>query len=188
MTTETATTTDTQENPPRIYVACLAAYNSGKLHGAWIYADQDAYALAVEAQLILDTSPVRGGEEFAIHDDEGFEGFKVGEYTSLEDVSLMARGIVEYGAPFSLYVENIGLEYIDRDTLKEDFEESFQGTYDDMSEFAEQLLEDCGDFDAVPEYLRAYIDVKAFARDLILGGDYWTVDAPGCQVYVFRSN
>ena len=182
------TTTETQENPPRIYVACLAAYNDGKLHGAWIDADQEAYAIAVEAQLILDTSPVRGGEEFAIHDYEGFKGFKVGEYTSLEDVSLMARGIVEYGAPFALYVENMGLEYIDRDTLNEDFEESFQGTYDDISTFAEEYLEDIGAWSDVPEYLRAYIDAKAFARDLILGGDYWTEDAPDYQVYVFRSN
>lgn len=26
---------------PRIYVACLAAYNNGSLHGRWIDADQD---------------------------------------------------------------------------------------------------------------------------------------------------
>lgn len=31
---------DTAENTkPRIYAACLAAYNSGYLHGAWIDAD-----------------------------------------------------------------------------------------------------------------------------------------------------
>jgi len=35
------TATDT----PRIYVACLAAYNAGKLHGEWIDADQDAEAI-----------------------------------------------------------------------------------------------------------------------------------------------
>jgi Antirestriction protein (ArdA) len=27
---------------PRIYVACLAAYNNGRLHGEWIDADQPA--------------------------------------------------------------------------------------------------------------------------------------------------
>lgn len=27
---------------PKIYVACLAAYNNGILHGRWIDADQDA--------------------------------------------------------------------------------------------------------------------------------------------------
>ena len=186
MTTETTETAATNEIP-RIYVACLAAYNEGKLHGAWIYADQDAYALAVEAQLILDTSPVRGGEEFAIHDYEGFCGFPVQEHTSLEDVSLMARGIVEFGAPFALYVENMGLEYIDRDTLAEDFEDSFQGTYEDVTAFAWELLENTGELDTVPEHLRGYVNVEAFGRDLILGGDYWTEKAPDYRVHVFRS-
>ncbi|MCG8594183.1 MAG: antirestriction protein ArdA, partial [Kiloniellales bacterium] len=35
---ENAGATDT----PRIYVACLAAYNAGHLHGCWIDAIQDA--------------------------------------------------------------------------------------------------------------------------------------------------
>ncbi len=36
---------------PRIYVACLAAYNNGHLHGAWIDAAQDAWSIydAVQA-------------------------------------------------------------------------------------------------------------------------------------------
>ncbi len=34
--------TNLSDSNPRIYVACLAAYNNGYLHGAWIDADQDA--------------------------------------------------------------------------------------------------------------------------------------------------
>jgi hypothetical protein len=30
---------------PRIYVACLAAYNNGLLHGAWIDVEDDADAV-----------------------------------------------------------------------------------------------------------------------------------------------
>jgi antirestriction protein len=33
------------ENTPKIYVACLAAYNSGHLHGLWIDATQDPEAV-----------------------------------------------------------------------------------------------------------------------------------------------
>lgn len=32
----------------RIYVACLAAYNNGILHGAWIDADQDVDDMVVQ--------------------------------------------------------------------------------------------------------------------------------------------
>ena len=34
--------TNISDSNPRIYVACLAAYNNGYLHGAWIDADQGA--------------------------------------------------------------------------------------------------------------------------------------------------
>lgn len=42
---------------PRIYVACLASYNSGDLHGAWIDATQDVEAIREEIHQILKTSP-----------------------------------------------------------------------------------------------------------------------------------
>lgn len=42
----------------KIYVACLAAYNNGYLHGAWIDADQDAYDLYADIRTMLDASPV----------------------------------------------------------------------------------------------------------------------------------
>ena len=44
----TATDTDT----PRIYVACLASYNAGILHGEWIDAtDADEIREAIETML-----------------------------------------------------------------------------------------------------------------------------------------
>lgn len=41
------------DDRPRIYVACLAAYNNGILHGAWIDADQEPWAIwdAIRAML-----------------------------------------------------------------------------------------------------------------------------------------
>ena len=57
---------------PRIYVACLAAYNGGILHGAWLDAAQEPWALYDDVKAMLDASPVAGAEEFAIHDYEGF--------------------------------------------------------------------------------------------------------------------
>ena len=57
---------------PRIYVACLAAYNNGYLHGAWVDATQDAWAIWGVVQKMLAASPVADAEEWAIHDHEGF--------------------------------------------------------------------------------------------------------------------
>ncbi|WP_024353472.1 antirestriction protein ArdA [Brevundimonas naejangsanensis] len=50
--------TNVSDSSPRIYVACLAAYNNGFLHGAWIDADQDADQIRVEIAAMLARSPV----------------------------------------------------------------------------------------------------------------------------------
>src|SRR5581483_3902347 len=64
---------------PRIYVASLADYNAGRLHGVWIDAAQepDDLQLHINAMLARSTEPI--AEEWAIHDFEGFNGLHLGE-------------------------------------------------------------------------------------------------------------
>lgn len=50
----------------RIYVACLAAYNNGILHGAWIDAQQSVEAINADIQKMLRASPIEGAEEYAV--------------------------------------------------------------------------------------------------------------------------
>ena len=52
----------------RIYVADLAAYNAGYLHGVWIDASQDLEDIQAQVDTMLAASPVKGAEEYAIHD------------------------------------------------------------------------------------------------------------------------
>ncbi len=52
---------------PSIYVACLASYNSGILHGKWILADQTVSAIYDEIHELLEESPIEDAEEYAIH-------------------------------------------------------------------------------------------------------------------------
>jgi antirestriction protein len=111
----------------RIYVACLAAYNSGTLHGAWIETalkDEDELSKEIQEK-VLATSPypnveidcpkcegeeghadcelchgkgrVRASEEFAIHDHEGFPGGVIGEFTSMKDVAALEELLEEVG-------------------------------------------------------------------------------------------
>ncbi|MBX9790018.1 MAG: antirestriction protein ArdA [Pirellulales bacterium] len=78
-----------QKLKPMIYVACLAAYNAGMLHGKWIPAAQDADSLREEVNAILKESPVPLAEEWAIHDYEGFGDIRIDEYHSLSEVSAL---------------------------------------------------------------------------------------------------
>ena len=52
---------------PRIYVACLAAYNNGHLHGRWITATFGEAHIHAETQAMLAASPMSDAEEWAIH-------------------------------------------------------------------------------------------------------------------------
>ena len=84
------------EDIPRIYVACLAAYNNGCLHGRWIDATTPDEIMA-EVRTMLAASPIPGSDEWALHDHEGFEGASLSEYASFETVCALADFIAEHG-------------------------------------------------------------------------------------------
>ena len=67
-----------------IYVACLAAYNNGKLHGCWIDATQELDDIQDQINSMLASSPEEDAEEYAIHDYEGFGSYRLGEYEGID--------------------------------------------------------------------------------------------------------
>ena len=152
---------------PRIYVASLSDYNSGILHGRWIDAAQDESAIETEIQAMLNASKDPSAEECAIHDHEGFMGFPISEYESIETVAALAQSLDEHGEPFAIYARNVGFE----EAVKH-LEEAYQGEHKSMEDFAYQLLDDCGTLQEMPETLRNYFDFEKYGRDLELGGDY----------------
>lgn len=78
---------------PKIFVICLSAYKNGKLHGAWIDANQTIDALYSSVQSMLANSPIYDAELFAIHDYQGFGNVKINCHTSLEEISALASVI-----------------------------------------------------------------------------------------------
>jgi len=80
----------------RIYVADLAAYNSGNLHGVWINATDELDDIQEKINQMLDESPIENSEEYAIHDFEGFNGYRLGEYEGIKEIQEIASFIEEY--------------------------------------------------------------------------------------------
>ncbi len=182
--------TTTETTSPRIYVACLAAYNNGRLHGAWIDADQDADGIWAEINAMLAASPIPGAEEWAIHDYEGFWGLDLGEYENLEDVAVFAEAIEEYGEAMTHYINDRGREYVELQTLGADFEGAFVGHYDSLRDFAESTVEELGFGGLTPDQIEGiwgFVDWDHIAHELTIT-DYWCADARelGGGVYVFR--
>lgn len=169
---------------PRVYVACLAAYNNGKLHGTWINADQDADDIRAGIADMLKASPETNAEEWAIHDFEGFGGLRLSEGEDIEQLVELAELITEHGDVSAKLVDHVGgLQYLEHaKTLMED---EYAGAHDSLEDFAYEFLEDTGQLESVPDNLRPYFDSEKFGRDLELGGDVFTIDGENGQVHVF---
>lgn len=75
----------------KIYIADLAAYNSGYLHGIWIVAtdDLDDIWMQIRAMLKKQALYLRP-KKYTIHDYEGFGGYSVSEYERIDNLHEIA--------------------------------------------------------------------------------------------------
>jgi antirestriction protein len=173
--------TNVSDSTPRIYVACLAAYNNGYLHGAWIDADQDADQIKDEIAAILARSPIEDAEEYAIHDYEAFEGITISEYAGIDTVARMAAFIAEHGTLGAGLLEQFGGEMDQAETALQD---CYHGQFANLADYMEELITESV---TIPEALRYYVDWTAMARDAEMGGDLFTIEATHGEVHVFSS-
>ncbi|MCD2143710.1 antirestriction protein ArdA [Gordonia paraffinivorans] len=171
---------------PTAWVGCLACYNSGNLVGAWYPASEAGDVTPSQ----LHGRPIRPEthEELWCFDHEGIpvdgelspmEATRWGEcYDQLDDPSLWPA--------LCAWVRS-GDHVEDGDGLPSipDFTERYAGTWDSFLDYAEHLAEDCETFSSVPEDLRRFIDMAAWAAEI--EADYTTENAPGGAVYIFRS-
>ena len=95
----------------RIYVADLAAYHNGKLHGVWIDATQELDDIRDQINVMLAESPEGFAEEYAIHDYEGLGG--------------------ELLSHFGGHLED----------ARKAMEENYSGCYKSLADYAEELTE-----------------------------------------------
>ena len=201
---------------PQVYVACLASYNAGVLHGAWIPAtDEDEMRDAIAAMLRQSPYPnvtvpcpdfilyqdrgtcptcggvgahgkVRSAEEYAIHDYDGF-GELAGQLGEYPSLETVAM----HARMIDTH-GNAWFAYCDwQDTAyqsEDDFEERYQGCHYSPEDFARQYVEDtaAGELERAP-FISQYIDYQAIARDLQFGGDYHYEERGYNECYVFHA-
>jgi antirestriction protein len=171
-----------------VYVASLADYNAGRLHGQWLQANVGQEELEAGVQLMLAASPTPGAEEFAVFDYEGFGPLRLEEHESLGTLAAIARGIAQHGPAFAHWVAIVGISNV---AERDNFDDVYQGHWESVNAYAEDYLDLLGANryieEEVPEYLQPYVrlDVEGFALDLELGGDIIASEGDG-GVYVFN--
>jgi len=170
---------------PRIYVACLAAYNNGRLHGEWIDADQSADELHEAVARMLAASPQPGAEEWAIHDYEGFGSLRLGEYESFERIATIAAGGAQHGDAFSAW---LSYDESQDATDMQSFEDAYRGEWDSLRAYAEDYAESTGMYDAAEKSGSQYVvvDIDMLTRDLDI--ELYTARSDHRTVYVFDPN
>lgn len=160
--------TMTANATPRVYVACLAAYNAGHLHGEWVDAtDEDEVQDCIER--VLRTSPVPGAEEHAFHDYDNFP-LEMGEHESVEKVAALGALLEEHGRELVAAVYARG--YRDGDAIEEVLTDKRLGVYDSLGDYAEAMNED----KEIPQELRMYVDWERMAEDWLMSGELFAVE------------
>jgi antirestriction protein len=177
---------------PQLWVGSWLDYNNGILHGQWIDAARTSEDLWTDIRAMLAASPTarRHGEiaeEWGIFDHEHFGPLHVGEQADVGYLTAVARGIAEHGAAFAAWADHVG---DDRERLDK-FEDAFLGTYDSLTAYVEQLIDDLGYQElidaALPDSLRPYVrfNAKALAHDMRLSGEIVAEPAPNGSVWIF---
>jgi len=163
----------------RIYVACLAAYNNGYLHGEWIDATQEPEDIQKEVNEMLKKSPIADAEEWAIHDYEGFGSYNLSEYAGFDEVSRLAKIFEKYDSEvFNALLS----EYSCIDEAIDAIENRYAGCYESLSDYA---MHTHGE--EIPKSLEGYIDYAAMGRDIEVSGDIVTVETGFEELHVFYS-
>lgn len=170
------------ECKPSVYVGTYAKYNSGNLAGAWLnledYANLEDF-LAACAELHKDEAD----PEFMFQDFQGFPREYYSE-SSLPnalwdwlDLSDDDRELLAVYADWTC----------DKNATIDDARDKFQGRYRNREEWAEQYAEETGLLASVPENLRAYFDLDAFARDCEIGGNMAFIEHNG-ETWAFNNH
>ena len=158
----------------KIYVVALSTRK-----GAWLTVnDKDVSTLSREINKKLG-SP----KEIAIHDHQGFGGYGIDEFESLDTIVALSTLMDEYGSgAVAAFASHYG--YGDPENLASEFSDRFVGVYESEEAFVEELYQD--QIAALPEWVQDYVDIDKLTTDLF-AGDYFSSNIGVDSVAVFSA-
>lgn len=182
---------DYDSSEPMIWVDCLAAYNQGRLFGAWMSASRDVDEILEDIQIMLSYSPVDDAGEWQINDADNFGDISV-EKESLETISQLALILVDLDdenekEAFCGFYKTKSCSCDDPQETFDKFRDSYRDVFRSEESYAyhnwsEQGLIKEAEKIGIPEY---YLDFEAIARDLFLSS-FDSVDTSG-GIFVFEN-
>lgn len=165
----------------QIYIADLAAYNNGILHGAWVDATLEVDEIQDAINKILKASPIPDAEEYAIHDYDGFAGISIHEYEGIESAHEKAAFVEEHGELGAQVASHFG---DDLEDARKALTDSYLGQYSSIGGYAQSITEE---YSTVPEHLSYYIDYDRMGRDMDMSGDIFYIEISHEEIHVFSN-
>lgn len=165
----------------KIYVTNLKEYNNGKIAGEWINLPCEGL------EEVLDKISNNGNDELFISDYEtDISNLKINEYEDILQLNEIAEEIDNFSDE-----EVIALQaYLDQyNDIEQALEEVHQGNYtiyyncDDMSDVANQIINESGLLDGVPEEVKMYFDYEAYGRDMDINRTFIQIDNSFVELY-----
>lgn len=167
---------------PSIYVACLASYNAGYLHGRWIDLTIGFNAVWDEINAIIKDSPVEDAEEWEIHDTEYLPK------RLCKDIQVLcnyAEHLREYGDKANLFA--CLCDDYDIDEAIEALDEKYIGEYDSEKDFIYDFVDQQDFLNNLPKHVQYYFDYDSYLRDMKLNSEIDIYEING-TIHVFYTN
>lgn len=200
--------TMTETTTPQVWIGCLACYNAGRLVGRWVDADEagdvTSETLHEVAANLAGTDPnepadLGAHDELWVFDHQGFGGVLGGVLDAecspaeAQRWAELIEACDEKPEALAAWLDHIGRAYVpeDVDQAAEHFREAYQGEWDSLADYAEELAQYTARERETRELMTegrwpfSCIDWECAGRELEVGGDVFTVEAPGGGVYVF---
>lgn len=147
----------------KIYVACLASYNSGRVHGVWLDATQDLKKIRAKIRRMLNESPIQNASDWAIHGEEGFGDLELSETENLETIQQIVHFIQKHGELGRyLLAQHKG----DTDYSQKMLDEYYVGCFETLADYALETMRH-----EVPDHLHFHIDWQKVGEDMTFTGD-----------------
>ena len=189
------TTSQIKQDAPSACIVCLNCRNNGRALGKWItaeqaaaeidaelitYADQAEPAFYPNTEITFTRCRKCGGDEWELADYEHTPrscGDVRSFYENAEQLNeLHEAGELDLLNDLARCIDTGGVMSLDE--LAQYHANNYAGEFANDKEFAEDYAESVGDYDAVPEHMRNYIDYDYYAKELMYNywgsnGHYW---------------
>lgn len=176
---------NTNNEQPRIFVACLDSYDNGKVYGLWINARQEIEEIKRQISIMLsgshylepDAEPLP--RMYAIHGQEGFYDLQLDVHADIEYIRAQALFIAKHG---ELGTKLIAHYEGTLEAAEEVINQRYQGEYESQLEYAIQLFDKLY-LEAIPEHIQFCIDYESF-KTTIFNHYFFSIELEG-KTHVF---